>query len=69
MFGSVARGEAGQASDLDLLVDVEPGVHLIDLAEFALDVEALLGVHTQVVTIAGLKPRIRQRVLAEAVPL
>ncbi len=69
VFGSVARGEADEASDLDLLVEVEPGVHLVDLAEFALDVEALLGVHTQVVTVGGLKPRIRQRVLDEAVLL
>lgn len=67
VFGSVARGEAGDNSDLDLLIEVEPGRGLFDLAEFALDVEDLLGVFTQVVTVAGLRSRVRERVIAEAV--
>lgn len=69
VFGSVARGDAGVSSDLDLLADVAPGRSLWDLTDFALDVEELLGVFTQVVTERGLKPRIRDRVLAEVVPL
>lgn len=69
VFGSVARGEADEASDLDLLVDAEPWVGLFTLSGFAGEVEDLLDVMTQVATPNGLKARIRPRVLAEAVPL
>ena len=67
VFGSVARGHATPDSDLDLLVDVEPGHGYLDLTSFALAVEDLLAVFTQVATVPGLKPRLRDRVLAEAV--
>ena len=67
VFGSVARGDAGSGSDLDLLIDVDPGHGYFDMAGFALAVEDLLGVFTQVATVGGLKLRIRDRVLAEAV--
>lgn len=67
VFGSVARGDAGAQSDLDLLIDVDPGHGYFDMAGFALEVEDLLGVFTQVATVGGLKVRIRDRVLAEAV--
>jgi uncharacterized protein len=67
VFGSVARGEADEHSDLDLLVDVGAGHGYFDMAGFALDVEDLLGVFTQVATLAGLKQRIRNRVATEAV--
>ena len=66
VFGSVARGDADAESDLDLLVDVDRGHGYIDMAGFALGVEDLLGVFTQVATTAGLKQRIRSRVLNEA---
>ncbi len=69
VFGSVARGEATPDSDLDLLVDVERGHGYIDMAGFALGVEDKLGVMTQVATLHGLKLRIRDRVLREAVAL
>lgn len=69
VFGSVARDTATRESDLDLVVDVEPGRGYFDLAGFALDVEDLLGVFTQVATPNGLNPRIRDKILAEAVPL
>ncbi|MBA2474080.1 MAG: DNA polymerase subunit beta [Pseudonocardiales bacterium] len=67
VFGSVARGEADADSDLDLLIDVDPGHGYFDMAGFALQVEDLLGVFTQVATVGGLKVRIRDRVLDEAV--
>lgn len=67
VFGSVARGEADDDSDLDLLIDVAADTSLWDMSGFALDVEDLLGVFTQVTTPNGLKPRIRDEVLAEAV--
>jgi predicted nucleotidyltransferase len=69
VFGSVARGEATSDSDLDLLVDVDRGHGYIDMAGFALGVEDQLDVFTQVATPQGLKLRIRDRVLREAVPL
>jgi predicted nucleotidyltransferase len=69
IFGSVARGEADAQSDLDLLVDLEPGRTLFDLGGLQYDLEQLLGCPVDVVTERGLKVRIRDRVLQEAVPL
>lgn len=69
VFGSVARGEATSASDLDLLVEVEPGRSYLDLVGFLQDVEAELGHRVDVVTDGGLSPYLRDRIYAEAVPL
>lgn len=69
VFGSVARGEADEQSDLDLLIDVAPGHGYFDMAGFAMDVEQLMGVFTQVATPNGLKKRMQARILVEAVPL
>ena len=69
VFGSVARGEAVQTSDVDLLVAPGPDTTLFDLSGFALDVEEIVGRHVDVATPRGLKARIRDRVLAEAVAL
>jgi len=69
LFGSVARGEARADSDLDLLVDLEPGRSLLDLIAIEQDLEDCLGRPVDVVTRAGLSPYLRDRVLAEAVPL
>ena len=69
LFGSVARGESDDLSDIDLLVDMEPGRSLLDLGGLWHDLNSLLGVKVDVVTEKGLKKRIRQRVLNEAIPL
>ncbi|SUS05213.1 conserved hypothetical protein [Candidatus Defluviicoccus seviourii] len=69
VFGSVARGEADEQSDIDLLVCFEPGRSLLDHAGLWLDLEALLDCRVDVVSEGGLKPRLRDRVLGEAVPL
>ncbi len=69
IFGSVARGEADDASDLDVLVDLEPGRSLFDLGGLLMELQELLGLQVDVVTEQGLRPRIRERVLREAVPL
>ena len=66
LFGSVARGEAGLDSDVDFLVDLEPGRSLLDLGGLLMDLQSLLGRRVDVVTEAGLRPRIRPRVLKEA---
>jgi len=69
MIGSVARGEAGPDSDLDLLVALETGRSLLDHAVLIIELEALLGCKVDIATEQGLRPRVRDRVLAEAVPL
>lgn len=69
VFGSVARGEADEASDLDLLVDLEPGRSLLDLGGLLMDLCDLLDVPVDVATEGMLKARIRERVAREAVPL
>jgi uncharacterized protein len=69
VFGSVARGEAGEESDIDLLVDMEPGRSGLEQAGLILDLEALLGRPVDVVTEAGLYWLLRRRILKEARPL
>ena len=69
VFGSFARGTADVASDIDLLVDMEPGRSLLDMGAMLVELQDLLGREVDVVTERGLKQRIRSRVLAEAVPL
>jgi len=66
IFGSVARGEARPDSDVDFLVDMEPGRSLLDMGGLLMDLRELLGVEVDVVTEHGLKARIRERVLKEA---
>ena len=69
VFGSVARGEAGAESDVDFLVDLERGRSLFDLAGLLVDLEDLIGRPVDVVTVSGLKARIRAGVLDEAVAI
>ena len=69
VFGSVARGEADEKSDIDLLVNMEPDRSLFDLGGLLTDLEDLLGCKVDVVTEKGLRDRIRERVLKEAVAL
>jgi len=69
IFGSVARGEADETSDVDFLVDLEPGRSLFDLGAFLMDLQDLLGCKVDVVTEKGLHWYVRTRVLEEAVPL
>ena len=69
IFGSAARGDADQQSDVDFLVELEPGRSLLDLGGLLTDLESLLGRKVDVVTESGLRQRIRDRVLREAVSL
>ena len=69
MFGSAARGEDSSRSDIDLLVELEPDRTLLDLIAFQQDATDILGVPVDAAVQEILKDRVRQRVLAEAVPL
>ena len=69
VFGSVARGEADAQSDIDLLVDMEAGRSLFDLGGLLMDLQDLLNCNVDVVTEDGLRDRIRERVLKEAIAL
>ena len=69
VFGSVARGEAGPDSDVDFLVDLEPGRSLLDLGGLLMDLQDLLGRKVDIVTPKGLHWYVRDRVLKEAVKL
>ena len=69
LFGSVARGNANADSDIDFLVRLEPGRSLLDLGGLLMDLRDLLGRRVDVVTEGGLRPRMREQVLREAIPL
>lgn len=69
VFGSTARGDADGESDIDFLVDLEPGRSLLDLGGLQYDLQEMLGRPVDVVSERGLRERIRPRVLREARPL
>ena len=69
LFGSVARGDDTQLSDIDLLVDMEPGRSLLDLGALLMDLQDLLGCTVDILTEKGLKNRIRERVMKDAISL
>lgn len=69
VFGSVARGEADEQSDVDFLVEMEPDRSLMDRAGLMVELEELLGRKVDVATERVLKPRLREKVLKEAVPI
>lgn len=69
VFGSTARGETGNGSDVDLLVEMEPGRSLLDLVGLWQDLEDLLGTHVDVLSDGGVSPHLRERIYAEAIPL
>jgi uncharacterized protein len=69
VFGSMARGESDASSDVDLLVEMEPGRSLIDLVGLWQDLEDMLGTHVDVLSDGGVSPHLRERIYAEAVSL
>ncbi|HEV7721606.1 MAG TPA: nucleotidyltransferase family protein [Iamia sp.] len=68
VFGSVARGDESPTSDIDLLVEFEPGSSLFDLLHISEELEALLGVSVDVVSAGGLKDR-DEHIRREAITL
>lgn len=69
VFGSLARGEDGPESDIDFLVDLKAGRTLIDLAGFRHEATEILDIPVDIATVDMLKERIRDEVLAEALPI
>ena len=69
VFGSMARNEGDRKSDIDLLVELQPGKTGLALGGFLVDVSDLTNRKVDVLTENALHPRLRERVLAEAVPL
>lgn len=69
VFGSLARGEAGPSSDIDLLVQMEEGRSLLDLIELSQELESVLQRKVDILTDDGLSPYLKERIQAEAIPL
>ena len=69
VFGSMARGDADDASDVDLLVSLPPDKTGLALGALLMDVQDLLQRRVEVITERGLHPALRDRVLKEAQPL
>jgi uncharacterized protein len=69
IFGSVARGDATENSDLDLIVRLEPGRSLLDLGGLLMDLRDLLGVKVDIISENGIRDRWRDHLMQEAVPL
>ena len=69
IFGSVARGDSTEASDVDLIVRFEPGRSLLDHGGLLMDLRELLGIKVDVIDEEAMRPRFRQHVMREAVAL
>ena len=69
VFGSMARDDADDASDVDLLVETAPGTSGFALGALLMDAQDLLGRRVDVVTEKSLHPLLRERILNEALPL
>lgn len=69
VFGSVARGEAGPTSDIDLLVKMDTGRSLLDLIQLSQELESVLQRKVDILTDEGLSPYLKERIQAEVVPL
>jgi predicted nucleotidyltransferase len=69
VFGSIARGDADDTSDIDLLVDMAPGRSLFDMGGLLMELQVLLQREVDIVSERGLRREIRDRVLREAIPL
>jgi predicted nucleotidyltransferase len=69
VFGSAARGDAGPASDVDLLVEMEPGRSLLDFVGLWQELEDLLGLKVDLVSEGGISPHLREHILSEAIAL
>jgi hypothetical protein len=69
VFGSIVRGEDSDQSDIDVLVELPRGLSLLDFVSIKLELERTLGRKVDLIEYAGLKPRIRERILREEVAI
>jgi len=69
VFGSAARGDADETSDVDFLVEFEPGTSLLQHGAMIAELEELLGRKVDVAPEKTLRERVRDKVLLEAIPL
>ena len=69
VFGSAARGDAGPASDVDLLVEMDPGRSLLDFVGLWQELEDLFGLKVDLVSEGGISPYLREQILSEAIAL
>jgi uncharacterized protein len=69
VFGSRSRGDAGDNSDLDLLIKPGPSMSLFDLIGLQQELEELLGIKVEVISEGGIHPLLKDEILAEARPL
>lgn len=69
LFGSMAKGDVGESSDVDFLVELEQGRDLFDLGELLIDLQTLLKRKVDIVTRNSLHPRLASQILQEAQPL
>lgn len=69
IFGSVVRGDADERSDVDFLVTLKEGTTLLNHAALIEELEELLGRKVDVASDRGLRPRLKEQVLSQAVPL
>ena len=69
VFGSVARGEDGPDSDIDLLVDLPPGLGLFGVARLQRELQQILDARVELIPAADLKPGVRPAAVADLVPL
>ncbi len=69
IFGSVARGDDREGSDLDLLVDLDTGTSLVDLVGIQLELEDLLGISVDLIPANGVTERVRSSAESDLMPL
>lgn len=69
IFGSVARDEEGEDSDIDFLVDMESDRSLLDRIGLIQDLEDILGRKVDMATVKGLRESFRERIMSQAIPL
>jgi hypothetical protein len=69
IFGSVARGEDTEESDIDVLVEMNEESSLLDLMRLQQALETMLNRRADILTVGGINPYLKNRILAEAVPL
>jgi len=69
IFGSAARGDDHEESDVDLLVDFAPGTSIIDIITIQHELQGVVGVPVDLIPRSGLKPRVRARAEKDLLPL